>query len=112
MALIDTSPAVIEVGLGEVPLVGFDATNYQTTTGDTSVTSPTVTITDISVNPPVVVPAALSGAPTVSGNVIKQRVLGSALIAGHSYYLIATYTGQPSGNIWEMRLSIDCPAGS
>ncbi len=112
MALIDTSPAVIEVGLGEAPLLGFDSTNYQTTTSDTSVTSPATTLTDISLNPPVSVPAGLSGSPTVSGNVIKQRVLGSALIAGHSYYLIVTYTGQPSGNVWEMRLRIDCPAGS
>jgi hypothetical protein len=54
------------------------------------------------------VPGAISGAATISGNLVQQTLLGSALTPGKSYRVEITFQVS-STKIWDMELVLICP---
>ena len=103
MSNLSFSPAFFQIGTTEELPLSFDFTAY-IESGDT-VSSPIVELLDLTTGAST--PGGLSGSPTATGNVITQTVLGSGLVAGHSYRLVATAT-LASGKIESGELRIDC----
>jgi hypothetical protein len=107
VAATDTQPGAVDQASNENLNWGFDATPYLNSMGDTGISDPTGVLLDVTST--VYENVTLADDPSVSGNIITQRVLGSVLTAGHRYWLLINYTSTPSGNQPGMRLQINCP---
>jgi hypothetical protein len=104
---LDTEPAQVDVGTAESITYPWDTTNYCLASGDTTISKPSVALTDMSVSPPQ--PVTLSDAPEIEGLRILQKIKGSELTAGHYYVAIVTFTGNQSSDVMSMRTRINCP---
>lgn len=100
-----TVPGSITVLSGETLPISIDMT-LLVNTGETPST-PTSALFDItSTSPGTSFPTGLSGAPTIAGNVVTQKVTG--LTAGHTYRLVLGFTAV-AGKIWQAGVIITCP---
>jgi len=101
VSLLDTDPPSRDMATSETLPFGFDVSALLL--GGESVTLPTSTLRDTQKNTNV---AGLA-APTVSGNIITQSVVGSSLTAGHTYWLVVSFQAA-TGKIWSVRLVLVC----
>jgi cellulase/cellobiase CelA1 len=99
---IMVSPPNFEMQTTETLPLGFDATALLS--GAQTISAVAVVLTDIATG----VAITLANPPSVSGNIISQIVVGSQLVAGHSYRLVVTFTAAAS-EIWSMPLRITVP---
>lgn len=114
MALIDTIPAVVEVATTEVLTYGFNPATLQAETDDTGLSNPVTEMIDTTPTPNksvTLLDAPVVGSLPNTGGLqgVLQKIRGSELTAGHVYWLVATFTGTPSGSVWSMRLTVQCP---
>lgn len=105
MSTLDTVPASVEMATGEVIPFNIDTTPVMIGT-DTLQVSPAPTAKVVSLATNVTVTGAVSGVPSVSGNVIQTTVLGSALVRQQSYYLIVTFNSNAT-KVLQLRLQIN-----
>jgi len=101
MTILVSPPSFVMQSSEELPL-GFDATALLLS-GQT-VSSPTTVLTDLTTSTTI----TLANAPTVSGNIVTQVVVGSQLTADHVYRLVVTFTAG-TDTTWSMPLQISCP---
>jgi len=97
-----TNPATVTQGTTENVFWGIDMTAALPAGG--TVTSPTTVFTDLATGSVI----TLTDAPTVSGNVVTQRVTGNKLTANHLYEMAVTYTAAANVNLTSILL-INCP---
>jgi hypothetical protein len=97
-----TNPATVSQGTTENVYWAIDMTAALPAGG--TVTAPATVFTDL--NSGTVI--ALTDSPTVSGNVVTQRVTGNKLTANHLYEMAVTYTAAANVTLTSILL-INCP---
>ncbi|MGC8489660.1 MAG: hypothetical protein ACP5QO_15780, partial [Clostridia bacterium] len=95
MSVFDTTPGEFVMGTAEVLPIGIDVSALLQT-GE-SVSSPSVTATDVGTG----LPVTLADAPAVSGTVVTQILRGSEFTAGHAYRIGLVFNAAPSVTVWQ-----------
>ena len=90
MSTLDTLPASIDVGTGEITPYNIDITNLLLD-GDSLQTQPSPSAQVISNSNNAVVTTGLVGAPGVSGNIVQVNLNCPALRPKQTYSLIGTF---------------------
>lgn len=99
---IQTNPATVTEATVEDIVWGFDTSVLVGAQAPTLVNSK---LTNLSTNAVIV----LADTPSISANIINQRVRGSVLAANTNYRLEVSFTVSGSTNLLEMALQINCP---
>jgi hypothetical protein len=107
ISALDTEPSHVALATSENVTFAWDTTNYVVSSGDTSISSPSSELTDISVIPNAAV--ALGPPPVVNGLQVWQELIGANLLPKHQYVIYITFTGDQSSNTMTMRTFIDVP---
>lgn len=74
--------------------------------GGESLSSPTVTVTDVRTGSAVA--AALQGSAAVAGNTVTQTIKGSALTPGRQYRVLVTATITPTQKVLALETLLNC----
>lgn len=104
MTLLYSIPPVIEVGTGEVKPYGYDVTNA-ILQGDTVASAAAYVFDE---NTQANVTGAISGTPTVNGNIITVWFMGSVLVESDSRYRVIV-TFQANGKTLQRASWISVP---
>jgi hypothetical protein len=105
MTVSETNPYIWRLAPDEVLVLGVDESDSLPPTG--TVSSPTVTLTDIGTGAAITLPS-----PLLSGSVISVEITGSDLALGHSYLLEVLFDGGPSAPQLSSRTIVVCTPGT
>lgn len=101
--IVYTTPPKYKICTTETLNPGFDTTALLV--GDDVPSEPSTVLWDQNTNSIV----SLSDAPSISDNLVIQRMRGSELVAKHFYLQLITFTATVSGNVWTMGTGIYVP---
>lgn len=108
MSQLTTNPSSVEFGAQEQWAPGIDCTAALSNYPNSTPTQATVVFTDTASGATV----SLPDAPSVSGNVVSQRIAKDHVTAGHTYQLTLTFVPSTSTDVLETVLQVYVPGFS